>query len=118
MHAFKPHTINIILRYRLLRDAKGFLVLPSIIKAGFHIGSEYWQGALIIGDEIVDYYHIKSASFGFQIGIQKRIVILAFMSDESLRKFRNSKGWEVGIDGSVSLINVGAGKDLSTINTK
>lgn len=102
----------------LLSDAKGFLVLPGIIKAGFHIGGEYGQGALIIGDEIVDYYNIKSVSFGFQIGVQKRTVILAFMTDESLQKFRTSKGWDVGIDGSVSLINVGAGKDISTMNTK
>jgi lipid-binding SYLF domain-containing protein len=35
-----------------------------------------------------------------------------------LDKFRNSSGWEAGVDGSVDLIKPGTGKDINTINLK
>jgi lipid-binding SYLF domain-containing protein len=31
------------------------------------------------------------------------------MTDKSLAKFRNSKGWKAGVDGSVALATLGAG---------
>ena len=39
-----------------------------------------------------------------------------FLKKDALDKFRNSSGWEVGIDGSVALIELGVGKDINTIN--
>jgi len=41
-----------------------------------------------------------------------------FMTNESLAKFRNSSGWQVGVDGSVALIDLGAGKQINTANIK
>ena len=38
------------------------------------------------------------------------------VSDEALVKFRDSKGWEAGIDGSVALADWGSGKDINTQN--
>ena len=40
------------------------------------------------------------------------------MTEESLDKFRNSSGWKVGVDGSVAVIDVGAGKQVNTANIK
>ena len=37
---------------------------------------------------------------------------------ESLAQFRNSSGWQVGVDGSVALIDIGAGKQINTKNVK
>jgi lipid-binding SYLF domain-containing protein len=34
------------------------------------------------------------------------------MTQDSLDKFRNSKGWSVGVDASVALIRVGANGEL------
>jgi lipid-binding SYLF domain-containing protein len=36
------------------------------------------------------------------------------MTDEALKKFKASKGWEAGIDGNVALITVGAGERADT----
>ncbi|CAB1072286.1 hypothetical protein D1AOALGA4SA_1513 [Olavius algarvensis Delta 1 endosymbiont] len=36
-------------------------------------------------------------------------MILAFLTDDVLNKFRASKGWEAGIDGNVAVIAVGGG---------
>jgi lipid-binding SYLF domain-containing protein len=99
-------------------EASGILVFPKVIKAGFGIGGEYGEGALRIGGKTVDYYNTASASIGFQLGAQAKIVILAFLQDDALKSFRNSSGWEVGVDGSVALITIGAGGTIDTTNIK
>lgn len=98
--------------------AEGILVFPSVIKAGFGIGGEYGEGALRVKGKTVDYYSTAAASIGFQLGIQSKTVILMFMSKKALKNFRNSEGWEVGVDASVALIEVGAGGSLDTTNLK
>jgi lipid-binding SYLF domain-containing protein len=101
-----------------LRGAKGVLVFPKVIKAGVGIGGEYGEGALRIGGKTVDYYNTAAASIGFQLGAQAKSVILVFMQQEALKKFRNSAGWEVGVDGSVALITLGAGGSIDTTKIK
>ena len=101
-----------------LKSAKGVLVFPSVIKAGFGIGGEYGEGALRIGGKTIDYYSTAAASIGFQIGAQSKRVILVFMQETALKKFRESSGWEAGVDGSVALIELGAGGSIDTTNIK
>jgi len=98
----------------LLQKAKGVLVLPGVFKAGFIFGGEYGEGALRIGGKTVDYYSIAAGSFGFQIGGQKKNVIVVFLDEEALKSFRASAGWKVGADGSAAAINVGAGASIDT----
>jgi lipid-binding SYLF domain-containing protein len=102
----------------LLQKAKGVLVLPGVLKAGFVFGGEYGEGALRIGGRTVDYYSIAAGSFGFQIGAQKKNVIIVFMDEGALKSFRASAGWKVGADGSVAAINVGAGASIDTTQIK
>ena len=45
-----------------------------------------------------------SGSIGFQLGAQAKSIVIAFMTQEALDKFRASDGWKVGVDGSVALI--------------
>ncbi len=101
-----------------LRRAKGVLVFGSVIKAGFGIGGEYGEGALRVKGKTVDYYSTAAASVGFQIGAQSKTVILVFLEDSALAKFRASQGWEAGVDGSVSLIKVGSGGSIDTSNVQ
>lgn len=101
-----------------LKEAKGLLVFPGVIKAGFGIGGEYGEGALRIGGKTVEYYSTAAASIGFQFGAQSKTVVLVFLKDEALAKFRESDGWKAGVDGSVALVEFGAGKDINTVNIK
>jgi len=101
-----------------VKSAKGVLVFPSVYKAGFVVGGEYGEGALRIGGKTVDYYNTIAGSWGLQIGGQKKTVILVFMQDEALKKFRAASGWKAGVDGSVALITVGAGEAIDTTNIK
>ena len=101
-----------------LKTAKGVLVFPSVIKAGIGIGGEYGEGALRINGKTVDYYSTAAASIGFQLGAQSKTVIVVFMQADALKKFRASSGWEAGVDGSVALIELGAGGSIDTTNIK
>ncbi len=94
--------------------AKGLLIFPVIIKAGIGIGGEYGEGVLRIDGKSVQYYSTASASIGFQLGAQKKSLIIAFMTEKALNDFRDKNGWKVGVDGSVALMNVGVGKDINT----
>ena len=102
----------------MVQKAKGMLVMPNVVKGAFIIGGEYGQGALRIGGKTVDYYNIISGSIGFQIGGQSKDIILLFMTDEALKQFRASKGWEAGVDGNVALITVGGGERHDTRTSK
>jgi lipid-binding SYLF domain-containing protein len=101
-----------------LASAKGVLVFPGVLKAGFGIGGEYGEGALRIGGKTVDYYSTAAASFGFQLGAQSKRIVIVFMQADALKKFRASQGWEAGVDGSVALITLGVGGSIDTTNIK
>ena len=101
-----------------LQNAKGVLIFPKVIKAGLGIGGEYGEGALRINGRTVDYYSTAAGSIGIQLGGQTKIVIVCFMEDEALKNFRNSAGWKGGVDGSVAMVNLGAGKSVDTITIR
>ena len=99
-----------------LEKAAGVLVFPEVLKAGFGVGGEYGEGALVIGGQTADYYSTAAASFGFQLGAQVKTIVLVFLAKDALEKFRNSAGFEVGADGSVALVELGTGVDINTMN--
>jgi lipid-binding SYLF domain-containing protein len=98
----------------LARSAAGVLVFPTVVKAGIGIGGEYGEGALLVGGRPVGYYNLVSASFGFQLGAQARTIIIMFMTQSALAGFDAKAGWKVGVDGSVTLITLGAGASIDT----
>ncbi len=101
-----------------LNQASGVLVFPRVIKVGIGVGGEHGEGALLVGGKTVDYYATTGGSFGLQLGAQAKSIVIVFMTPESLKKFRDSQGWKVGVDGSVALIDIGAGKTIDSHNVK
>ena len=99
-----------------LANAKGVLVIPNVIRVGFVLGAEYGEGALIIDGKTVDYYSLAAGSLGFQIGAQSKNIVIIFMDENALTKFRDSLGWRAGIDGSIALVDQGAGASVDTSN--
>ena len=87
---------------KLAKKAEGMLVFQTVGKAGFGIGGEYGEGALIIKGETVQYYSSAAASIGFQIGVQSKRQVILFMEKSDLESFQHSEGWEVGVDGNVA----------------
>ena len=101
-----------------LNNAKGVLVIPNVIRIGFVFGGEYGEGAMLIDGKTVDYYSIAAGSFGFQFGAQSKNIVIVFMDENALTKFRDSLGWRAGVDGSVALIDLGAGGSVDTNNVQ
>ena len=101
---------------QIAKKAKALLIMPNVVKAGLIIGGEYGRGALRINGKTVDYYNVVSGSIGAQIGGEAKDWVIAFMTDASLKKFRESKGWEAGVDGNVALVTTGGGDSGTSRN--
>lgn len=93
----------------LAAKAHGVLVFPSVIKAGIGIGGEYGEGALRERGRTTGYYNLVTGSVGFQLGGQRRSVVIAFTSAKALQRFKELKGFKVGVDGSVVVADLGTG---------
>ncbi|MGC7405556.1 BPSL1445 family SYLF domain-containing lipoprotein [Pandoraea pneumonica] len=100
----------------LVSKARGVLVFPSVLQAGFVVGGEYGEGALRVGGATQGYYNTVTASFGLQIGAQSKAVIFLFMTQDALDKFQRTDGWTAGADASVAVVKIGANGavDLNT----
>jgi lipid-binding SYLF domain-containing protein len=101
-----------------MESSKGILVFPRVLKGGAGFGGEYGEGALRIGGKTADYYSMLQGSFGFQLGGEIKTVYLVFLDEGALKRFRDSEGWKAGVDGSVSLVTLGAGGTIDTNNLK
>lgn len=101
-----------------LESSKGMLVFPRVLKGGAGFGGEYGEGALRIGGKTVDYYSTFQGSFGLQLGGEIKKIVVVFLEEGALKRFRESEGWKAGVDGSVSLVTLGAGGTIDTQNLK
>jgi len=99
-----------------LENLAGYIVFPSVLKGGYILGGKYGEGVLRIKGESSEYYSVASASVGFQLGVQKVSYLVAFASKDALDNFRRSNGWEAGVDGSITAVNWGMGKELPTFS--
>jgi lipid-binding SYLF domain-containing protein len=100
--------------HELVSKARGVLVFPSVIQAGFWIGGRYGEGALRVGGQTAGYYSTAGGSFGLQIGGQSKSIVYLFMTQDALERFRNSEGWAVGADATVAVVKVGANGNIDT----
>jgi len=98
--------------------ARGILIFPRVFKAGYGIGGEYGEGVLVSQGRTIDYFNIASASVGLQLGVQRKSVVVMFMTDEALQGFRDSEGWKVGVDGSIAIVTLGVGGEIDTENMR
>lgn len=94
--------------------ATAILVFPSIKKAGFIVGGQFGEGALLKQGEVAGYYNTISASYGFQAGIQTFGYALFFMSDKMLDYLDKSGGWELGTAPNIVVMEKGAATGIST----
>ncbi|MFZ3119068.1 MAG: YSC84-related protein [Variovorax sp.] len=98
----------------MVGKAAGVLVFPSVVGASLGVGAEYGRGALRTGGRTQAYYSTTAGSIGFQAGAQSKAVIYVFNTQESLAKFRASKGWTAGADATVAVANIGANGAVDT----
>ncbi len=97
-----------------LKEAKGVLIFPQIIKGGFFVGGSGGTGVLVVRDEKSGdwsqpaFYTIGSVSLGLQIGGEAAEVIMMVMKQDEIDSLFTSS-LKVGGDASVALGPVGGG---------
>jgi lipid-binding SYLF domain-containing protein len=102
----------------LAKTARGILVFPDVLKAGFLFGGEYGAGVLFKGEEAHGYYRTVAASYGLQIGAQSFGYALFFMDPKALEYLDRSDGWEIGVGPTVVVLDKGAAQTFSTTTAK
>jgi len=98
----------------LAAAAKGILVFPSVVKAGFMVGGLFGEGALRVAGKTTGYYNTVAASYGLQAGVQTYGYALFFMKDTALKYLDQSQGFELGTGPSVVIVDEGVAAGLST----
>jgi lipid-binding SYLF domain-containing protein len=100
---------------QLGKRAKGILVFPGIVKAGFIGGIQYGSGgALFKKGRTAGYYNIVAGSYGLQAGIQSFSYALFFMDNDSLNYLNRSEGWEIGVGPSIVVVDEGMARSLTS----
>ena len=100
------------------KRAKGILVFPGIVKAGFIGGAQYGTGALRKRGRTVGYYNMVAGSYGLQAGAQSFDYVMFFMNNSALDYLDKSEGFEIGVGPSVVVVDKGVAKSLTTTTAK
>ncbi len=97
-----------------LKDAKGLLIFPEVLKAGFIFGGSGGTGVLVLKDEKTcnwgepAFYTVGSVTFGLQIGGESAEVIMMVMSQKAVDSLLASS-FKLGGDTSIALGPIGEG---------
>ena len=102
----------------LASNAKGILVFPNIVKAGFIVGAQYGKGALLMNGRTTAYYNIAAASYGLQAGVQSFGYAMFFMSAGALEHLDKTAGFEIGVGPSVVVVDEGLARTLTTTTAR
>jgi lipid-binding SYLF domain-containing protein len=98
--------------------AKAVLVFPNIVKAGFIVGAQYGEGALLVNGNVVAHYNSVAGSYGLQAGVQAFGYAMFLMTDNALQYLHKSDGWELGVGPSIVVVDKGIAKSLTTTTLK
>ncbi len=102
-----------------IKDARGMVIVPQLIKGAFFIGGSGGSGVLIAHDEKTDewsypaFVTLGGASFGFQFGGQASEVILLVMTQKGIDSMISTTV-KLGGDASVAVGPIGRGMEGST----
>jgi len=97
-----------------LNQAKGLIIIPSLLKAGFVIGGSGGSGVLIAKNDKTGqwsqpaFYTLGSGTLGFQIGAEAAEVIMMVRTQKAVDKLLTSS-FKLGGDTSVAVGPVGTG---------
>jgi len=97
-----------------LNQAKGLIIIPSLLKAGFFIGGSGGSGVLIVKDEKTGqwsqpaFYTLGAGSLGIQFGAESAEIIMMVRTRKAVDALFASS-FKLGADTSVAIGPVGTG---------
>jgi lipid-binding SYLF domain-containing protein len=92
----------------LISKSAGILVFPRVTKGGVGVAGEYGEGVLMVNGKTQGYYSVAAASVGLTLGVAEHSEIIMFMTADSLKAFRATKGWSIGADAGITLVSAAA----------
>jgi lipid-binding SYLF domain-containing protein len=95
-------------------QAKAVLVFPYIHKAAFVVGAQSGDGVMFRNGKIIGHYRVDGLLAGLEAGAQSYGYAMFFMSDAALERMKSAKGFDVGTDPNIVVVDAGAAKDVST----
>jgi len=103
---------------RELANARGVVILPSVVKAGFIGAAEGGNGVLLARGadgtwSDPAFYTLASGSFGLQIGVQGVEMIMILRNDRAVRAVMDHQG-KFGADAGLTVGITGFGVEGST----
>jgi len=95
-----------------LSNARGVLISPRILRAGFVVGGSGGRALLVARDGRTwvgpAFYDLLTASVGFQAGVDVSEAVIVIMTDKGLNSLL-SPSFKIGVDASIAVGPVGAG---------
>ena len=97
-----------------LNQAKGLIIIPSLLKAGFFIGGSGGSGVLIVKDDKTGqwsqpaFYTLGAGSLGIQFGAEAAEIIMMVRTQKAVDKLFTSS-FKLGGDTSIAVGPVGTG---------
>jgi lipid-binding SYLF domain-containing protein len=98
----------------MLKNAKGVLIFPEIVKAGLLVGAAGGKGVLRVNGETEGYFRSTAVSYGLQAGVSTFGYVMFLMDDDSVDYVRSTAGWEVGVGPNVTVADEGIARKLTT----
>ena len=99
-------------------QATAALVFPEVTKIGLGVGGERGNGVMFVGDEVNGFYRTTSLAVGAIAGVQTYGYALMFMTPEALDRFQSKSGFELGVDGSIAIVESGVTAEIDTANLR
>ncbi len=97
-----------------MHQAKGFLIIPELLKGGWFVGGSGGRGVLVVKDEKTGdwsqpaFYTIGSVTLGIQFGGEKSEIIMVVFTRKGLESLYSSS-FKFGGDVSIAAGPVGGG---------
>jgi lipid-binding SYLF domain-containing protein len=103
----------------LLRQARGVMIFPELVKAGFILGAEGGSGVLLSRDPATNtwsypaFYVFGAGSLGLQAGVELSRIVFIIMNDRALNALMADE-FKVGAEAGIAIVTIGAGAEAST----
>ena len=95
----------------LLEQAHGYVVFPSIGKAGLVVGGAYGRGEVYRQGEMIGFADITQATVGPQVGAQEFAEFIIFQNEAAMRRFLDDD-FGLAANASAVIIKEGAGASV------
>ena len=98
-----------------ISQSVGYVVIPTVGKAGFGIGGARGKGVLYENGEVTAVVTLSQLSIGFQWGGQAYSEFLFFQDTPSLSNFKQGN-YELGAQASAVAVTAGVSADAEFVN--